>query len=311
MKRVILYSLLIFVFSFKAGGQTKAPANDVEVGIVEHLGETIPLDLKFLNEKDSLISLRSLINKPTVLSFVYFDCPGLCSPLLSGVSDVIEKADMELGKDYQVITVSFNFKDTPEKAKKKKETFLKTHSKSHSANWIYLTGDSASIYALSNSVGFKFKRAGLDFIHPASIMMLSPSGKITRYLYGVSFLPFDLKMAVIEAQKGLPRPTISNVLEFCFAYDPANRRYALDFIKVVGSLIAFFMFIFLIYLLFVNLRRKGDVQKEYGVKEKKVLTKGRIIGIIVVIILINVVVYVFNDQKKAQVTAVAPISVPK
>lgn len=251
-KIILLCSLVVYTNIILA----QSKANDVEIGIVEHLGETIPLDLKFQNEKDSLVSLRSLINKPTVLSFVYFDCPGLCSPLLKGVSDVIENADMELGKDYQVITVSFNFRDNPEKARKKKETFLKTHSKSHAANWIYLTGDSASIYNLSNSVGFKFKRAGLDFIHPAAIMMLSPTGKITRYLYGVTFLPFDLKMAVIEAQNGLPRPTISKVLEFCFAYDPANRRYALDVTKVAGILTIVILVIFVLTLI---LRKKRKV----------------------------------------------------
>jgi protein SCO1 len=231
--------------------------DNVEVGIVEHLGETIPLDLKFMNEKDSLVALRSLINKPTVLSFVYFDCPGLCSPLLSGVSSVIEKADLELGKDYQVITVSFNYRDNPEKARKKKELFLQKHSKNHASNWIYLTGDSTSIYTLSNSVGFKFKRAGLDFIHPAAIMVLSPGGKITRYLYGVTFLPFDLKMAVVEAQKGLSRPTINRVLEFCFAYDPANKRYALDITKVSGIIMLFIVLIFAITL-FLRRRKKAE-----------------------------------------------------
>ena len=255
MKKIlyIIYLLAFSVIVSKAQAQLKPVGDNVEVGIVEHLEETIPLDLKFLNEKDSLVSLRSLINKPTVLSFVYFDCPGLCSPLLIGVSAVIEKTDMELGKDYQVITVSFNFRDTPEKARKKKETFMKKHAKSHASDWIYLTGDSASIYALSNSVGFKFKRVGLDFIHPAAIMMLSPSGKITRYLYGVTFLPFDLKMAVVEAQKGLSRPTINRVLEFCFAYDQENKRYALDITKVAGIII---LFILLIFVLSLFLKRK-------------------------------------------------------
>lgn len=254
---IVLYLLMITTAASHAQAQLKPLGDNVEVGIVEHLGETIPLDLKFLNEKDSLVSLQSLINKPTVLSFVYFDCPGLCSPLLDGVSNVIEKADLELGKDYQVITVSFNYRDNPEKARKKKELFLKKHSKSRAANWMYLTGDSSSIYALSNAVGFKFKKAGLDFIHPAAIMMLSPSGKITRYLYGVSFLPFDLKMAVVEAEKGLPRPTINRVLEFCFAYDPEGKRYALDVTKVAGTLIVFILLIFALTL-FIKRRKRAE-----------------------------------------------------
>lgn len=245
MKIVSAIVLLLFLTNVSYSQTPVTPVvSDPEIGIVEHLGNTIPLDLTFSNEKDSLVSLGSLINKPTVLSFVYFDCPGLCSPLLDGLSTVIEQADLELGKDYQVITVSFNYRDTPEKARKKKETFLKRHSKSKSEHWMYLTGDSLSIYQLSNAVGFKFKKAGLDFIHPAAIMILSPKGKITRYLYGISFLPFDLKMAVVESEKGLSRPTINRVLEFCFAYDPAGRRYALEITKVTGSIILFLLIIF-------------------------------------------------------------------
>jgi len=257
MKNFLLIIYLLTFLSVSSFSQAKLQplADNVEVGIVEHLGETIPLNLRFMNEKDSLVSLQSLVNKPTVLSFVYFDCPGLCSPLLSGVSAVIEKADLELGKDYQVITVSFNYRDTPDKARKKKETFMKKHSKNNAASWIYLTGDSASIYKLSNAVGFKFKRAGVDFIHPAAIMMLSPNGKITRYLYGVTFLPFDLKMAVVEAEKGLPRPTINRVLEFCFAYDQENKRYALDITKIAGILMLFILLIFALTL-FIKQRKR-------------------------------------------------------
>ena len=96
----------------------------IEVGIVEKLGETIPLDLTFLNESNDTVTLGEIINKPTILSFVYFDCPGLCSPLLSGISEVVEKLDMELGEEYQVITISFNTKDTPEKAAIKKNNFV-------------------------------------------------------------------------------------------------------------------------------------------------------------------------------------------
>ncbi len=251
MKTFTLFFVLN-VIAFSTFSQTPAQidGDKVEVGVFEHLSDTIPLYLSFRNENDSLVTLRSLINKPTVLSFVYFDCPGLCSPLLDGISDVIEKADLKLGKDYQVITVSFNYHDTPEKARNKKETFLRRHSKSRSAHWMYLTGDSLSIYKLSNSVGFKFKKAGVDFIHPAAIMVLSPQGKITRYLYGISFLPFDLKMAVVESGKGLARPTINRVLEFCFAYDPAGRRYALEITKISGVIIIFLLLMFGAVLLF-------------------------------------------------------------
>jgi protein SCO1/2 len=250
MKLTKLIILVLIIAKVSSAQQIlNTPVTEAEVGIIEHPDSIIPLDLKFKNDKDELVTLRSLMNKPTVLSFVYFDCPNLCNRLLEGVSTVIENSDLILGKDYQIITVSFNYFDTPEMARQKKETFLLSHSKSHAESWIYLTGDSASIYKLSNSAGFKFKRSGLNFIHPAAIIILSPAGKITRYLYGVSFLPFDLKMAIVEAGKGLSRPTINRVLEFCFAYDPEGKRYALEITKISGVLIIFFLLLFVVILL--------------------------------------------------------------
>jgi protein SCO1/2 len=231
---------------------------DPEIGIVEHLGDTIPLGLVFNNEKGVNVSLRDVINKPTILTLVYFDCPGLCSPLLDGVSDVIEKMDLELGKDYQVVTISFNTQDTPERAVEKKQNFLKKHSSAHAASWIYLTGDSANIAGIVNAVGFKYKKAGNDWIHAAVITILSPKGMITRYLYGTTFLPFDVKMAIVEAQKGIPRPTINRLLEFCYSYDPAGRRYMLDVTKVSATVIIFIALVIFITLMVKRKGRKGN-----------------------------------------------------
>jgi protein SCO1/2 len=205
----------------------------------------------FLNEQNQPITLGQLIDKPTVLSFVYFDCPGLCSPLQEGISDLIDKTDLVLGKDYNVVTISFNFRDTPEKAVQKKANFTTKFSKEKASNWHYLTGDSAAIVKILNSVGYKIKVAGVDYIHPSAIIMLSPKGKITRYLYGLSFLPFDLKMSVIEAQKGISQPTINRLLLFCYAYEPAGQRYSLEITKLVGI----FMII-VIVALFISLVMK-------------------------------------------------------
>lgn len=213
--------------------------DSTEVGVYEHLGSMIPLDLTFSSEYNQKVQLRAIIHKPTILVLIYFDCPGICPQILSSVSNVIENVQMELGKDYQVVTVSFNNLDTPEKALAKKNQFLRKKSKLHPEDWVFLTGDSVSIHKLANSVGFKFMQAGNDFIHPACIMILSPEGKITRYLYGTNFLPFDVKMALIEAQRGLSRPTINRVLDFCYTYDPAGRRYSLEVTKVSGIIILF------------------------------------------------------------------------
>ena len=258
---IILFIIAMFAsfLLWSTPARSQLFSDSTEVGIIEHLGTTIPLNLTFKNEQNLTVRLGNIINKPTILTLVYFDCPGLCSPLLDGVSDVIEKMGMELGKDYQVVTVSFNYQDTPEKAIEKKKTFLKRHSKAHMKDWIYLTGDSANIYALVNAVGFKFKKAGNDYVHPATITILSKSGMITRYLYGVTFLPFDVKLAIIEAQKGLPRPTINRVLEYCFSYDPEGRRYTLAITKVSATVIIFFSLVLFIALLIRS--RKGPTRK--------------------------------------------------
>lgn len=226
-----------------------------EVGINEKLGDTIPLDLQFLNEANETVTLDQLIDKPTVLSFVYFDCPGLCSPLMDGISRVIENSDMELGKKYDAITISFNTDDTPEKAKEKKQNFVQRIGKENRDSWTYLTGKQENIQKITAATGFRYKRTGFDFAHPSAIIILSPEGKITRYLYGVDFLPFDLKMAIGEAEDGITKPTRNKVLQYCFSYDPQSQTYTLQITRIVGAIILFFAVIVLT-VLFIKGRRK-------------------------------------------------------
>jgi protein SCO1 len=259
MKRLLLLSGILFAGITMPGPMMAQvyDTNEPEIGVVEHLGDTIPLDLTFNNEKGQNVTLREVITKPTILTLVYFDCPGLCSPLLDGVSDVIEKMDLELGTDYQVLTISFNTNDTPERAVEKKQNFLRKHSLKHADKWTYLTGDSANIAQIVNAVGFRYKKAGNDWVHPAIITILSPHGRITRYLYGTTFLPFDVKMAIVEAQKGIPRPTINRLLEFCYSYDPSGRRYVLEVTKVSGVLILFMALVILTTLIVRSRTRKS------------------------------------------------------
>jgi len=258
MKRTILILFILVSITNLSHPQNTQIAEDlIEVGIVEKLGETIPLDLTFQNENNDTVTLGDIIDKPTILSFVYFDCPGLCSPLLSGVSEVVEKMDMKLGEDYKIITISFNTKDTPEKAKIKKANFVQKIGEENRDSWIYLTGTEENILKATSAVGFKYKPQGLDFAHPSAIILLSPEGKITRYLYGISFLPFDTKMAIIEAQQGIATPTINKILQYCFAYDPAGRTYTLQVTRIVGA----FMVI-IVVIIFVSLLIKGRRKKQ-------------------------------------------------
>ena len=253
--------LILFIFgtfSFPVFAQNP---NTEETGVTEHLDTIIPANITFRTELGTSVQLKSLITRPTILSLVYYDCMGVCPMILSGVSDVIEKMGMELGKDYQAVTISFNNNDTPEKSAEKKKNFLRNHSRPHAGDWNYLTGDSTNIYSLTNAVGFNFQRAGNDFIHPACIIILSPAGKVTRYLYGTSFLPFDVKMAIIEAQKGQSRPTINRVLEYCFSYDPEGRKYTLQVTKISATVIIFFAALLFVTLIFRTSRKKTKTQK--------------------------------------------------
>lgn len=250
MKKVFLVSLFIVYCSLFIANAQVFNNSKSEIGINEHLGKTIPLNLKFCDEKGDSVTLGQLIDKPTVLSFVYFDCPGLCSPLQQGISDVIDNSTLEIGKDYKVITISFNYKDDPAKAEKKKKNFASCISKNKCMYWTYLTGDSASINKILSSVGYKIQITGMDFSHPSGIVLISPKGLITRYLYGVSFLPMDFRMAIGEAQKGLPRPTINKVLSFCFAYDPEGKKYTLQVTKISATIIIFLALVFLAVLVF-------------------------------------------------------------
>jgi protein SCO1/2 len=217
---------------------------------MKKLDSILPDDV-FLTDKDSnQVNLKSIIDKPTILSFVYFECPGLCTPLLDGISEVIDRSDVVLGKDYQMITISFNKDDTPKLGQKKKKNYLASIKKQIDASqWIWLTGDSVNIEKITDAVGFKFKRDGEDFLHPASIIAISPKGKVTRYLHGTYFLPFDLKMAVVEAAEEKSGPTINKLLKFCFSYDVENKKYVLNITSISGSLIIILVLVFLFTVL--------------------------------------------------------------
>jgi protein SCO1/2 len=245
-KKFIFVFTVLFFISLGANSQID---QSPEIGVVEHLGEALPMDLEFMNEKSEKVTLRQLIDKPTVLSLVYFDCPGLCSPLLEGVGEVIKKTDLVLGKDYQLITISFNFRDTPQKAKEKKDRFVDRYSKGNGDGWIFLTADSTTIFKITDATGYKTKAVGLDFVHPSAIIAVSPKGMITRYLYGISFLPIDFKMAVFEANKEQPRTSIQKLMLVCYTYDPEINRFSLDVTKITGFLILFFLVFFIIVYL--------------------------------------------------------------
>jgi protein SCO1/2 len=237
MKSRLAICLALWAAAAGSPALAETPTEPVlDVGVDEKLGQTIPLDIKLVDEQGDRVGLRDLIDKPTVLTLNYFRCASLCTPLLNGVAEMLQRIDQIPGKDFQVLTVSFDPRDDAELAGHKKQNYIKQLGPAFPPTaWRFLTGDPVSTKRLADAVGFKFAKHGEDFVHPGVIMVLSPTGMVTRYLYGVTFLPFDVKMAVTEAAQGRTGPTIARLLKFCFNYDPSGRRYSLAITRVAAA----------------------------------------------------------------------------
>lgn len=232
-----------------------------EIGFDEKLGETLPLNLSFLDEYGQPVVLKDLFTKPTLFMVVYYRCSGLCSPLMNGVAQVIDEMDMQAGKDYNIVTISFDPKETYLMASdKKKNYFDEMKKKIPDASWHFLTGDSASDAKICDAIGFRYIKQGNDYIHSTAIIAVSPQGKIARYLYGVDFNPFDVKLALTEASAGKTGPTISKLVKLCFSYDPGSRKYVLSITRIAGGGI-FVLLIAFVAILTIKKRKTNKINR--------------------------------------------------
>jgi protein SCO1/2 len=205
------------------------------VWIDEHLGAKVPGDARLLDESGKEIAFADLLGKPVVLTLNYYRCAGICTPLLNGVVDVLNAVAKEPGRDFRVVTVSFDDRDTPEIAFQKRRNYVSQMRRAFPVEaWRFLTGKAAETGRIARAVGFGFRRQGEDFLHPGAIMVLTPEGAVSRYMYGTTFLPADLEMAIDEAAHGESRPTIAKVLPFCFRTDPTGRGVVVDVTRVAG-----------------------------------------------------------------------------
>ena len=252
--KLFIAAIIFFSFSFIEWANEK----HVEIGIEEQLGKSIPLQESFIDENGKKVTLKELFTKPTVLSFVYYNCPGICSPLLMELSNTINKSDLVLGVDYNIVVISMDELETPKDASTKKQTFFQALDKNvPPESWRFLTGDSATIKTVADVAGFYFKRQGKDFLHTGAFIFIDNKGKICRYLFpsytdrrGFGILPFDFKMAVIETSEGRISPTIGKVLQFCFKYDPQGKTYVINILPIFGVVILVLAGIFILYIRF-------------------------------------------------------------
>jgi protein SCO1 len=246
--------LLPFLILIPVYAQSDA---DLEIGVIEKLDQYIPMDAMLVDEHGDTVIIGDLIDKPTILNFVYFRCPGICSPLMDGLADAMDGNDLVLGEDYQALTISFDPREATFLAVKKKNNYLNLMEKKEQAEkgWLFFTSDSTNVSNLTEATGFRYKPTGNDFIHAATLIIVDPEGKITRYLNGIYFLPFELKMSLLDAAESKSGPTINRVLQYCYSYDPEGQQYVLNVTKLAGTLIIFMGLILFAVLMFVRKRK--------------------------------------------------------
>jgi protein SCO1 len=230
---------------------------DARVGVDEKLGAVIPSDIVMTDETGAKVNLKDLIKVPTILVPVYYSCPNDCNLLLGSLSQVLPKVALAPGTEFQVITVSFDEQDTPELAARRKNDFMTALTgRFPGEHWKFLTGDYANIHKLTDAIGFYFKRDGKAFQHSVILVSLSPSGRVTRYLYGATPLPFDIAMAATEAAGETVGLSVKRAVAFCYSYDPQGRKYVFDLMKVTGTAVLAGLAIFALFLVFGGKKRK-------------------------------------------------------
>lgn len=257
LRKIILTIIFIFI--------SKTFSQEIKVGIDEKLGATLPLELKFTNSNGEVVQLKDIINKPTLLALVYYECPGICSPMQNEIAWLVDKVQLNIGKDYQIISLSIDHHENAKVAEKWKRNYFKSIKRKINENdWLFLTGDSLSIQKLTKSVGYYFEPYENQFTHAGTLISISPEGKVSRYLFGTQFNPFDVKMALIEAKAGKTSPTISKVLEYCFSYDPKGRQYTLNVTRIVGTLMLIGVGLFALVIVFKKNKNKNEGVKING-----------------------------------------------
>lgn len=218
-----------------------------DIRIEEKLEDQIPEGIVFRDENGKPVELRSLITKPTVLLLVYLRCPNVCSPLMREVAHTVDEVELEPGQDFNLVTVSFDARETPELARRGQANLLATMDREMAPeSWRFLTGDGENIRKLCDAVGFYFKRDKEDYLHSSAVIFTSPDGKIVRYLYPSwqrtkedrtkeipAILPFDMTMAINDAREGKARSFMQRIQKLCYSYDPEGRAYVINVNRLI------------------------------------------------------------------------------
>lgn len=237
--RMAWWAIMAAALCASAWGQTldplSPPANArppqlKQVGIQQRLGQQIPADLVFRNEAGKQVRLGQYLgNGPVILNFVYFHCPMLCGQVLQGLTGALRAIGYSAGRDFTVLTVSFDPQETPAMAAAKKKMVLATYGRPEAERgWHFLTGSAASIAALTQAAGFQYQHNAQNdqFAHPTAILVLTPEGKIAQYYYGIEYAPRDLRLGLVQASNGQIGTLTDEALLYCYRYDPQTGKYS-------------------------------------------------------------------------------------
>ena len=268
-----LFVATIALIALPAGAQQAGPPPLLrEVSIAQRLNEQVPPEIVFRDENGKAVHLGDYFGKkPVVLSLVYFDCPALCTEVLNGELRTIKAISLDLGKDFDAVTVSFEPKDTPALAKAKRDVYAGQYGRPGAReNWHFLTGEQPSIDALTQAVGFHYAydSASRQYAHAAAIMVLTPEGRIARYFYGVQYPGRDVRLGLVEASEGKIGTPTDHALLYCYQYDPMTGKYGLVVMNVVraaGVLTVLVLGIFM-FVMFRRERKHPGASPAVGVK---------------------------------------------
>lgn len=268
LKNVILL-ISIVTLTVVAWAEEDPKALEDALQIDQKLSQQLDLDLTFTNDSGSQIQLKELFvpGRPVIITPVYYHCPRLCGLLLDGALELFKKLELDIGSEYQVITVSFDPTDTYKLARDKSDKFFGELASSHQLKerkgWDFLVGDERNVHTLMEQLGFKYLKDKDDFAHSAILVLITPEGKISRYFFGIDFPAWDVRLSLIEASQGGIGSLLDHALLLCFRFDPIKGKYAwvaFGLTKIVGTLTLFCLVLLVVYL-----------SRKYGSKKVEVV----------------------------------------
>jgi protein SCO1 len=242
-----------------------------EIGFDQNLDTPLPLDAEFRDESGRTVRLGAFFGeKPVALAFVYYDCPMLCGMVMSSITSSLNTIALDAGRDFEVVMVSFDPRETPPLAAKTKAEYLRRYDRPGAADgWHFLTGDQPSIERITKAAGFRYTwdEETRQFAHPAGLVVLTPEGRLSRYLFGLDYSPRDLRLALVEASDGRIGNAVDAALLYCYHYDPTTGRYGLvvmRLVRIAGAAMVVALGAFILIMVRRDRQHSGGAAQHFG-----------------------------------------------